>query len=503
MQMPSIPAAGHGDDRQPPHSVEAEQSVLGSLLLDNTCVALVGDLLEPEAFYLHEHKAIFSAVMDLLKARQPADVVTVFERFTALGDPDACGGLAYLSQIADSVPTARNARKYAEIVAERHSERQLIQGADEVARISWQVDVPLTDRADRIAAVLARVEQRRKGPGRRVPLMRLADLRQSAAAVRWTVKHVMPAASVGMLFGASGTFKSFIALDAALHVVHGLPWMGRRTEAGPVIYIAAEGGAGLWGRIDAWHRARQLPWANVPLYVVPQAVDLTVDAWRVVDAAQAVGVSPVMVVVDTLSQTYSGEENSANEMAAYLREIGLRFRALWGCNVLLVHHNGHSATERPRGSSAIRANIDYLLGVFRDEHEMLATLSCVKQKDGDLFPDATFKLSVQDLGVDEDNDAITSLVARHLGTVEEVTAAKAGEADAGRGGRDTRLAGLVVNGMPVTDLRHAFYETLGDLDTDSKKKAWYRARDRAIKAGTFEIAEGYVLDLRGNKKAAK
>ena len=57
-----------------------------------------------------------------------------------------------------------------------------------------------------------------------------------------------------------------------------------------------------------------------------------------------------MVVVDTLSQTYSGEENSANEMAAYLREIGLRFRQLWQCAVLLIHHSGHQATERPCGS---------------------------------------------------------------------------------------------------------------------------------------------------------
>ena len=498
MLMPDIPAMGPDDERVPPHSVEAEQSLLGALLQDNTCVALVGDMLEPDSFYLHEHKAIFGVVMDLLKARQPADIVTVFERATQLGLEFK--GLAYLNELAQCVPSARNARRYAEIVAERHSERLLIAGADEVARISWQVDLPLTDRADRIASVLARVEAQRKGPGRRVPLMRLADLRQSAAAVRWTVKHVIPAASVGMLFGASGTFKSFIALDAALHVAHGLPWMGRRTEAGPVLYIAAEGGAGLWGRIDAWHRARQLPWAQVPLFVVPQAVDLTVDAWRVVDAAQAVGVSPAMVIVDTLSQTYAGEENSANEMAAYLREIGLRFRALWGCNVLLVHHNGHSATERPRGSSAIRANIDFLLGVFRDEREMLATMTCVKQKDGDLFPDATFKLNVESLGVDEDNDPVTSLVARHLGTVEEVQAAKNGELDAGRAGRDMRLMKLVVNGMPEKDLRHAFCETLGDLDADSKRKAWYRARDRAIKAGEFEVAEGYILDLRGNKR---
>jgi hypothetical protein len=316
------------------------------------------------------------------------------------------------------------------------------------------------------------------------------------------VKHVIPAASIGMLFGGSGTFKSFIALDAALHIVHGLPWMGRVTRKGPVLYIAAEGGAGLWGRIDAWHRARNLRWQDAALYVVPTAVDLTVDAWRVVDAAQAVGVCPQMVVVDTLSQTYSGEENSANEMAAYLREIGLRFRQLWLCSVMLVHHTGHQATERPRGSSAIRANLDYLLGCFRDEKEMLATLSCVKQKDGDLFSDSTFHMSKVELGRDEDGDAVTSLVARHLSSDEEVARAIQAEQSAGRGGRNQRFMALVQNGEQEKLLRKAFYDELaaaGMSDADSRKKAYYRARDWAVKQGLIEIAEGYILDRRGMK----
>lgn len=486
-------------ERRPPHSAEAEQGVLGSLLLDNAAVALVGDLLEPDAFFDFANRSIFGTIMELLRERQPADMVTVFERLNARGVADECGGLAYLHQLERSVPTTRNARRYAEIVVERAAERALIAGCDEAARISWEHGAELTDRLDRIASVLARVEHARKGAGTRVPLLSLDALRASAEAVRWAVKHVVPAASVGMLFGGSGTFKSFIALDLALHVAHGLPWMGRLTQQGPVLYIAAEGGAGLWSRIDAWHRVRNLRWQDVPLYVVPQAVDLTVDAWRVVDAAQAVGVGPTLVVVDTLSQTYAGEENSANEMAAYLREIGLRFRSLWQCAVTLVHHTGHAATERPRGSSAIRANIDFLLSVYRDEKEMLATLGCVKQKDGDLFTDATFSLGKVSLGQDNDGDAITSLVAWHLSGQEAIQLAVQAEHAAGRGGRDSTLMGMVVNGMEVKELRKAFYETLQGLDGDAKKKAWYRASDRAIKAGLFEVAEGFVIDLRGKK----
>jgi hypothetical protein len=495
-RLDDVPAWPVSDERTPPHSAEAENGLLGSLLLDNACVAVVGDLLDEQSFYTYEARMTFAAVMALLKERQPADLVTVYEQLQRQGIAEEVGGLRFLGALEQGVASSRNARRYAEIIAEKAAERALIAGADEVARISWSQEMPFADRMEHIASVLARVEQQRKGPGRRVPVLRLDALRQASQAVRWTVKHVIPAASIGMLFGGSGTFKSFLALDAALHVVHGLPWMGRITASGPVLYIAAEGGAGLWGRIDAWHRSRNLKWQNAPLYVVPTAVDLTVDAWRVVDAAQAVGVCPAMVIVDTLSQTYSGEENSANEMAAYLREIGLRFRQLWNCSVLLVHHTGHQATERPRGSSSIRANIDFLMGVFRDEREMLATVSCVKQKDGELFKDAVFSLSVAKLGQDEDGDEITSLVARHLGTDGEVLEARQSEAEAGRGGRTHALIALVMNGMPEKELRRAFYETLAGLDADAKKKAYYRARDRAIRDEQIEVAEGFIIDRR-------
>jgi hypothetical protein len=486
--------------RKPPHSVEAEQSVLGALLLDGAALALILDKVTEAHFYDHAHRLIFGEITRLAAARAPADVVTVYERLQAQGQDEAAGGLVYLNALAQSVPSAANIRRYAEIVADYAAQRALISGMQEAVDLSWDQSQPLDARIERVAAVLRQVEKQRQAPSRhRVPLMGLAELRQASASVRWLVKHVIPADSIGMLYGGSGTFKSFIALDAALHVAHGLPFMGRKTAKGPVLYIAAEGGAGLWPRIEAWHRDRGLRWQGVPLYVVPAAIDLAADAWRVVEAAQIVGVAPALVVVDTLSQTYAGEENSANEMAAYLRELGARFRALWQCSVLIIHHSGHQATERPRGSSAIRANIDYLLGVHRDELERLATVSCVKQKDGDLFSDATFKLRMIELERDEDNDPVTSLVARHLGTAEEIAEAGQAEAEAGRGGRDRALMGMVSNGMPERDLRRAFYETLDGLDSHAKKQAYYRARDRAVKARLMEVAEGFIIDLRGKQ----
>lgn len=326
------------------------------------------------------------------------------------------------------------------------------------------------------------------------PLLTLDELRLQARNISWLVKHAVPAESVGLLFGASGTFKSFIAIDMALHIAHGLPWLGKKTRQGPVLIIAAEGGSGLWRRIVAWHRERRLPWKDAPVYVIPVSVDLGTDAILVREAAQAAGVVPVLVVVDTLSQTFSGEENSAQEIGIYLRELGLQFRACWQCTVLVVHHTGHIATERPRGSSALRSNVDFMFGVFRDEKEMLATVECAKQKDGELTSAATFELRTVDLALDDDGERITSLVARALNDTTEVVGHMAYEAARGRGGKNHMFLDLALNGIEEKKLRTTFYEAM-EGDPETKRKAYYRARKWAITAGLVEIAEGYVLRI--------
>lgn len=480
--------------RIPPHSVEAEQSVLGGLLIDGKAFAKVSEVINDGDFYRWEHRLIYGAVRDLTGAGSEIDVITVFEALQGLGKAEDVGGLAYLNSLAQSVPSATTVLRYAEIVRERSLLRGVIEATDRLQQRAFG--------RESIGAVLdeAKAEfgviELRRGPGaRKVPMLDMAAMRESAASVRWVVKGVIPAESLGMLYGASGTFKSFIALDAALHIAHGMPWMGRRTSQGPVIYIAAEGGAGLWKRIAAWHRQRRLQWQGAPFYVVPVAVDLCVDAWRVVDAAQAMGVHPSLVVVDTLSQTYAGEENSANEMAGYFRELGQRFRALWSCAVMLIHHSGHSATERPRGSSAIRANLDWMFGVFRDEQEMLATVACQKQKDTEGFGDASFRLLPHVLGQDEDGDEVSSLVARHLSSVDDVREAMEDEHRAGRGGHNHLFMSLLCNGQKESELRSAFY---ADCDADSaeaRKKAFQRAKAWALKSKLIEVADGVVIVL--------
>ncbi len=137
--LPSEPDTGYSIDPQitqlriPPHSIEAESSVLGGLLLDNGAWDRVGDLLVNLDFYRHEHQLIYAAIGALINASKPADVVTVFEQLQSQGKADAVGGLPYLNALAQYVPSAANVRRYAEIVRERSILRKLVATSDEIA----------------------------------------------------------------------------------------------------------------------------------------------------------------------------------------------------------------------------------------------------------------------------------------------------------------------------------------------------------------------------------
>jgi replicative DNA helicase len=119
--------------RIPPHSLEAESSVLGGLLLDNSSWDRIGDLLNESDFYRYEHRLVFSSVSTLVNSNRAADVITVFEQMQSQGKAEEVGGLAYLNSLAQYVPSSANIRRYAEIVRERSILRKLVSVSDEIA----------------------------------------------------------------------------------------------------------------------------------------------------------------------------------------------------------------------------------------------------------------------------------------------------------------------------------------------------------------------------------
>jgi replicative DNA helicase len=128
-------SSGAGDGmRLPPHSIEAEQSVLGGLMLDSTAWDQIADRVAADDFYRNDHKLIFEATAGLIERNQPCDAVTLSGFLESQGVLDQVGGLSYLGSLARDTPTAANIRAYADIVRERAVLRQLISAGDLIAR---------------------------------------------------------------------------------------------------------------------------------------------------------------------------------------------------------------------------------------------------------------------------------------------------------------------------------------------------------------------------------
>lgn len=121
----------------PPHSVEAEQSVLGGLLLENEALDKIADILTSADFYRHDHRLIFTHIGKLIEHNRPADIVTVAESLESSAELSGVGGIAYLGALAQNTPTAANIRRYAEIVRERAVMRKLVEVGSGIAESAY------------------------------------------------------------------------------------------------------------------------------------------------------------------------------------------------------------------------------------------------------------------------------------------------------------------------------------------------------------------------------
>lgn len=121
----------------PPHSVEAEQSVLGGLLLENEALDKIADILSASDFYRHDHRLIFDHIGKLIEHNKPADIVTVAESLENSAELSAVGGISYLGALAQNTPTAANIRRYAEIVRERAVMRKLVEVGSGIAESAY------------------------------------------------------------------------------------------------------------------------------------------------------------------------------------------------------------------------------------------------------------------------------------------------------------------------------------------------------------------------------
>src|SRR5512134_1391923 len=127
-----------GLDRLPPQNLEAEQSVLGAVLLDNAVLPRVIEILQPEDFYRGQHRRIFAAMIELFERDESIDLITLRERLEQKNQLDEVGGAVYLASLVDQVPTAANVAYHARIVREKALLRGLITAATEIAALSFE-----------------------------------------------------------------------------------------------------------------------------------------------------------------------------------------------------------------------------------------------------------------------------------------------------------------------------------------------------------------------------
>ncbi len=226
--------------RLPPHSVEAEQSVLGGLLLDSAAWDQIADRVAAGDFYRHDHRLIFDAIASLVERGQPCDAVTVSGFLESQGLSDQIGGLAYLGALARDTPTAANIRAYADIVRERSILRQLVTAGNAIASSALEPEGrearEIVDDAER--AVFEIAERGARGTVGFQP-----------------VKNVLPAVvdridelynSPDLLTGISTGFKQLDEITSGLQpgdliVVAGRPSMGKTTLAVNIAENAALG----------------------------------------------------------------------------------------------------------------------------------------------------------------------------------------------------------------------------------------------------------------------
>lgn len=224
--------------RNPPHSREAEESVLGAVLLSEDAVNEVMDRIHPEDFYVPAHQAIFEGMRELFDTSQPIDAVTTSEVLRRKGELEKIGGVAYLTRLVDVVPSTSNIVYYAGIVEEHAKRRELIRAGGTVTDIAFDID-------EEIASVLDRAEQ---------TVLAVAERRSSQALLEvgpmfnQVLEQIEALEELGS--DLTGLSTGFVDLDkklaglqpANLVVIAGRPGMGKSSLALNIATNAASTG---------------------------------------------------------------------------------------------------------------------------------------------------------------------------------------------------------------------------------------------------------------------
>ena len=233
-----------------------------------------------------------------------------------------------------------------------------------------------------------------------------ADLKKLSPPT-WLIKNIIPETGFGIIYGKSGTYKSFLTIDLLAHIANGRAWFGNNTKQKPVIYIPLEGKSGISKRIEAWkihnHSNDQIIsiFENIN-FKDKNNIEYLIE--KIKDARLDGGV----ICIDTLAQAGGDmDENSSKDMGNMIKTFQYIQQELGGI-VLVVHHTGKDDSKGMRGHSSLYASLDFALECTAHGN-LSAQFKIAKSKDSESDKGYTFKMSVINLGYDEDGELITSL----------------------------------------------------------------------------------------------
>ncbi|WP_158903124.1 replicative DNA helicase [Burkholderia sp. L27(2015)] len=396
----------------PPHSIEAEQSVLGGLLLDNSAWDRVADFLHDSDFYRFDHRLIFQHIGKLISMTRPADVITVFESLQVAGKSDDVGGLAYLNALAQNTPSAANIRRYAEIVRDRAVLRKLVTVADEISGDAFNPQGKevrqLLDEAE--AKVFSIAEEGSRGT------QGFLEIRPLLSKVVERIDELYHQDNASDITGTPTGFVDLDRMTSGMHggeliIVAGRPSMGKTSLAMNIgEYVGVEYGLpvavfsmempgtqlatrmlGSVGRLDA-HRLRTGKLIDEDWPKLTHAMQKMSEAQIFID--ESGGLNPMelrsrarrlsrqcgklgLIVIDYLQLMSSASqgENRATEISEISRSLKSLAKEL-DVPVVALSQLNRGLEQRPnkrpvmsdlRESGAIEQDADVILFIYRDE----------------------------------------------------------------------------------------------------------------------------------------
>ncbi len=421
----------------PPNSLEAEQSILGGLMLDNTAWDKIADIIVKSDFYRKDHRIIFDGISNLIEASEACDVVTLSEYLENKGELETAGGLEYIASLANETPGAANAISYAKILRERSVLRSLISAGNQISGNAYLNDgreaSELVDEAERLVFDIAE-----KGARGRAGFEHLKDVLPD------TIDRIeLLSKSEGDITGVATGYKEFDKLTAGLQsgdlvIIAGRPSMGKTALAVNIAENAAIGSKvptaifsmempkeqlafrmiSSLGRVDQSHlRTGKFPdedWSRINT-----AVQLMSDAPIYIDDTPALSPTEIrararrlkresglgLIVLDyiQLMQVHGTTENRATEISEISRSLKALAKELSVPIIALsqLNRSVESRTDKKpimsdlRESGAIEQDADLILFIYRDEvynpdtpRKGVADISIAKQRNGPIgdFP---------------------------------------------------------------------------------------------------------------------